>query len=433
MKLYQDYKKLFNFILVILVLSMPILFSSAQTKEELNEKIENTNNEINKLEQEISKYQSELNNLGKQKSSLSNSIKELDLTKKKLETDLAVTQKKIDKTNLEIKTLGSQIINKEDLISNNQKSIASGIKKTYELEQNYLIEILLSENGFSSIWNEIDSILSVREEIRKEIGELKETKIVLEDTRNKTIKIQKELASLKNKLSDQKKIVDQNTAEKKKLLNATKNNEANYQKLVKERLAKKEAFEKEVSDYESQLKFILDPKSLPGKNVLSWPLDNILITQLFGITKDSLRLYTSGSHSGVDFRASVGTPVKAVADGIVAGTGDTDLTCPYASFGKFIFIKHNNGLSTAYGHLSLIKVSEGQKVSRGQTIGYSGNTGHTTGPHLHLTVYAADAAKMESRPSKACGGKNYRIPVAATNAYLDPMIYLPPYTKSMLK
>jgi murein DD-endopeptidase MepM/ murein hydrolase activator NlpD len=430
MKLYQDYKKqykiFFLFFLGILMI-IPMVFSSAQTVQELNDKIDQKNNDISRLEEEIRKYQSELDGLGKQKDSLNVSIKQLDLTQKKLAADIYVTQTKIDKTNLKIKELSLEINDKQYSIGNNIDVVSSGIRQLNEFDKNDVLATLLSEKNFTLIWNDIDNMSSITDKLRETTVKLKEVKSNLEDTRQETTDAKNELLSLKSKLADQKKIVDQNAAEKKKLLAQTKNNESSYQKLLKDRLAKKDAFEKEVENYESQIKFILDPSLLPSKSVLSWPLDNPYVTQQFGVTKDSKRLYASGSHSGTDFRASVGTPVKAVADGTVLGTGDTDLTCPYASFGKFIFIKHNNGLSTAYGHLSLIKVSYGQKVKRGDIIGYSGNTGHTTGPHLHLTVYASQAAKMETRPSQACVGRSYTMPIAPTNAYLDPMYYLPPY------
>lgn len=61
----------------------------------------------------------------------------------------------------------------------------------------------------------------------------------------------------------------------------------------------------------------------------------------------------------LDFRAPIGTSVRSVADGVVVGTGDTDIYCKGASFGKWILIKHNNGLSTAYGHLSVISTKTG--------------------------------------------------------------------------
>ncbi|KKT20088.1 MAG: Peptidase, M23 family, partial [Candidatus Nomurabacteria bacterium GW2011_GWB1_43_7] len=166
------------------------------------------------------------------------------------------------------------------------------------------------------------------------------------------------------------------------------------------------------------LQFILDPSKLPGR-VLSWPLDSIYVTSPYAPR-------WGGFHRGTDFRASIGTSVKAMADGVVGGIGDTDLCCPGASFGKWIFIEYNNGLSSTYGHLSLITVRKDQQVKRGQVVGYSGNSGSSTGPHLHVSLYVSSGVQVDSFPSKSYPGKTLIQPISATNAYLDPMRYLPP-------
>jgi len=420
MKLYQDCKKQFSFIILALLIIVPIAFSCAQTAEELNAKISQKNADIDKLEKEIKQYQSQLNDLAKEKNSLNVSLKQLDLTRKKLVADIAITENKIEKTNFKIQELSLEINNKEDTITRDIDAIKIEIRKTNEFDLDSMIETILSENSFTNMWNDIDNMAVVREKIREKIIELKQIKSDLEDTRKETMDARNELVILKSQLADQKKIVDQNTAEKKKLLTQTKNNETNYQKLLKKKIAKKEAFEKELSDYESQLKYILDPSKLPGKGVLAWPLDSIYITDYFGQTPTRF-------HKGVDFRASVGTAVKSMSDGVVAGTGDTDVQCPGVSYGRFILIKFNNGLAATYGHLSLIKVSKGGTVKRGQIIGYSGNTGSSTGPHLHVSVYPKDAVDLKTLPSKSCPGHVLTQPIAATNAYLDPMYYLPLY------
>lgn len=429
MKLYHDYKKLFNTVFLVGFFIIPIVFLSAQTIDEINNKINQKNTDIAQLEQEIKQYQAQLDDLAKQKSSLDGSIKQLDLTRKKLVTDISITESKISKTNLKLQELSLDIFDKQESISGYSDAIAEQIKITNEFELNSIIGNILSEEKISNVWNDIDNMINVRDKIRKQIISVKEVKNNLEIKKKETESAKKELLSLKTKLADQKKIVEQNANEKKKLLKQTKNNETNYQKLLKDRLAKKVAFEKELSDYESQLKYILDPSKLPNGGVLSWPLDYVYITQFFGKTEAGKRLYANGTHNGVDFRAPVGTPLKAMADGVVLGVGDTDITCPNASFGKFVFIQYNNGLSSTYGHLSLIKTYEGDKVNRGEIIGYTGNTGYSTGPHLHLSLYASGAVKMESRPSKSCDGRIYRMPISPVNAYLDAMYYLPPYKK----
>ncbi len=443
MKLYRAYKKQSSSTnrqnmfktglacLCFIFIFFPFVFSLAQTASELNNKISQKNADITKLEQEINQYQKQLNNLGKQKNSLSTLIKELDLTKRKLITDMSITQNKIDKTNLKIKELSLQINHKEKTITNNIKVLSLDIKKINELEMSDIWITLLSENSFTTTWNDINSISVVGTILKEETEKLRDAKIVLEDIRNETDKAKRELLNLKSKLSDQKKIVDQNTSEKKKLLNQTKNNESNYQKLLRDRSLKKEAFEKEIENYESQLKYILDPSKLPRQGIFSWPLDYIYITQSFGKTEAGKKLYVNGTHNGIDLRAPMGTPVKAMASGTIAGIGDTDTQCYGVSFGKFILIKYDNGLASTYGHLSLIKVSIGERVIVGQVVGYSGNTGYSTGPHLHVSVYPKDAVEVKIIPSKFCPKTNLILPVAPTNAYLDPIYYLPPYTQSL--
>ncbi|MEU1851001.1 M23 family metallopeptidase [Streptomyces sp. NPDC019990] len=89
-------------------------------------------------------------------------------------------------------------------------------------------------------------------------------------------------------------------------------------------------------------------------------------------------VWSSGSHTGVDFHAATGTPVHAVGMGTVveAGWG--------GSYGNQVVIKMNDGTYTQYGHLSSISVSVGQQVTPGQQIGLSGATGNVTGAHLHF-------------------------------------------------
>ena len=425
MKPYLAYKKQFKIIFFVVIFLLPVFFILAQTVEEVQNKISQKNVDIDKLEQEIKDFQNQLDDLGKQKSSLSGSIAQLNLTRKKLSADISLTEKKIEKTNLKIQGLSKNINTKQNSISNNTYAISLGIKETNEFENGSIVENIFSSNDFSTIWNDIDNIVAVREKLRDKIKELKQVKGELEDTRKETIDAKNELLGLKSELADQKKIVEQNKKEKNKLLAQTKNNETNYQKLLKDRIIQKDALEKELRDYESQLVYILDPSRLPKAGVFSWPLDYILVTQQFGKTVDSKRLYTSGSHGGVDFRALVGTPVKSMGNGIVAGTGDTDRKCPGVSFGKFVFIKYDNGLSSAYGHLSHIKASVGDRVMRGTVVAYSGNTGYSTGPHLHVSVYAPDAAMVKSIPSKSCPGQILTQPIAPINAYLDPLFFLP--------
>ncbi len=88
-----------------------------------------------------------------------------------------------------------------------------------------------------------------------------------------------------------------------------------------------------------------------------------------------------GFHNGIDIASWMGVPIKAAMEGRVTDTGYSP------SFGNYILIAHHSGYSSFYGHLSAIKVRPGQSVALGQVIGLVGNTGYSTGPHLHFTVF----------------------------------------------
>ncbi|NLU69191.1 transglycosylase family protein [Streptomyces sp. HNM0574] len=90
--------------------------------------------------------------------------------------------------------------------------------------------------------------------------------------------------------------------------------------------------------------------------------------------------WSSGSHTGVDFSASSGTPVKAVTSGTVVNAGDG------GAYGNQVVIRHDDGKFSQYGHLTSSSVQVGQKVDAGDRIGLSGSTGNSTGPHLHFEI-----------------------------------------------
>lgn len=421
-------------IVLILILGLLLSFSSlssADTISELKEKIDFKNTEIKNLEKEIEEYQNQIESVGKEANTLNNSIKSIDITRKKLDSDIKLTQNKIAATDLNIERLGLSINDKKTDIGKNSQAIMEAIRETDLIESNSLAELLLSGENISDFWDELENLERFQANISERVGELKVSKANLEETKSEVEKEKKVLVGLRAKLNDQKKIADNNRSEKKRLLALTKNKESNYKKLLAERLAKKDALEREVSEFESQIRIEIDPESLPktGSGVLKWPFDNVKITQYFGNTpfaSANPQVYNGGGHNGIDLRGSVGTPVKSAGNGTVVDTGDTDLSCDGVSYGKWVLIKHNNGLSTLYAHLSLIRAYKNQEVSLGEIIGYSGNTGYSTGPHLHFAVFASAAVRVSGPTeykSKIC--RTYmKLPISPKNGYLNPLSYL---------
>jgi murein DD-endopeptidase MepM/ murein hydrolase activator NlpD len=111
-----------------------------------------------------------------------------------------------------------------------------------------------------------------------------------------------------------------------------------------------------------------------------YPVHGRYITSKFGMRKDPI----SGNlsfHTGIDIRAGTGAPVMAAMDGTVSVTSENWV------YGKYVIISHPNGFKTLYAHLSAISVKQGDRVTQGRKIGEAGNTGYSTGSHLHFSVY----------------------------------------------
>ncbi|MSU56021.1 MAG: hypothetical protein EXS51_01790 [Candidatus Taylorbacteria bacterium] len=404
----------------------PFFIAYGDTIADLKNKITERNTAIADIEREIADYQKQIETTGKEAQSLQSTIKYINLEQKKLQSEIRLTENKITAVNFRLEELANAIDGKEDRIGESRSALAQTIRNLADAERTTLVETMLSGATLSSVWRTVDDLERFERDVRVDLVRTKELKADLEDKEAETQVNRTKLVSLKADLADRNTLLSQNKKTKNSLLLATKNKEAEYKKILTQRVAKRDAFEQELLQFESELRFAIDPSRLPtaGSGVLKWPLDSIRITQKFGDTAFAKSgAYNGKGHNGVDFAASIGTKVKSALGGVVKGTGDTDAVCSGASYGKWVLVEHANGLSTLYAHFSLIKVSEGQSVGTGELLGYSGDTGYSTGPHLHLTVYATQGVKIMQRKSAVCGG-TYMMPVADLKAYLDPLKYL---------
>jgi murein DD-endopeptidase MepM/ murein hydrolase activator NlpD len=104
------------------------------------------------------------------------------------------------------------------------------------------------------------------------------------------------------------------------------------------------------------------------------------MTSPFGVRRLHNGRRTGSYHGGIDQRGSAGTPIRAIADGVVA------IVRPYNIHGNVVGIDHGQGVASMYLHMSKFATKEGAKISRGDVIGYVGSTGRSTAPHLHWTI-----------------------------------------------
>ncbi len=421
------------------LLLLPLFFSvtpavQAQSEiEKLQAEIKTRSGRLGEIEKEIAKFEASLKVVGTEKKTLQNAITRLELERSKVQADIKYTEQKINTTDLELNKLILEINNTEDDIDSNKAAIAQIIRRSYMINNESMIEILLSYDQLSEFWSALENLDTIRDKMNDRVKNLKALEETLNEKRGVTTKRRSDLVGLKSQYSDQSTVLANNKAERTELLVATKNEESKYQTLLKQKMAARDLIVKEMRDFEAKLTFILDPNSIPaaGTAVFAWPLKKYVITQLFGGTEFAKRnagIYGGRPyHPGLDLGVPTGTQIFAPLAGTVRATGNTDLVIGCYSWGKWTLIDHANGLSTLYAHQSVQSVVPGQRVATGEVIGYVGNTGYSTGPHLHFTVYAKEGVTVrkfnEIKTTTSCGTAT--TPVAATSAYLDPMLYLP--------
>ena len=401
--------------------------ASADSVDDIRAKITENNQKIQDLQKQIDQYSTLLNSTSKEAQTLSTTLKSLELTQKKLETNLSLTTSKISKTSLTLTQLNHDIGDTEVKIASSSAAIAQSMRDLTMAESQSVIEKLLNNKSISDTWDYVNAVHSLQAKVQVKFEDLKDLHLQLSIKKDQAVGEKTQLEQYQKSLSDQKQTVIATKEEKTKLLADTNGREVAYRRILSDKIAEKATYEKELFDYESKLKLTIAPGTIPSakQGILSWPLDSITITQYFGKAVSARRLYVSGSHNGIDLKASIGTPVKAALSGTVADTEPLKFKsgCQY---GKYVLINHPNGLSTIYGHLSVVSVKPGDTVITGDTIGYSGDTGYATGPHLHLGLYVTQGIRIvdsSALGSTRCAG--IKTVAAPTNAYLDPMAYLP--------
>ncbi len=418
--------------LLILLVALPLV-SRAATSSSLNSQIESIRRDRDALVAEQARLQAELDKITAEGKTLGTAVKSLDASKKKLAADIKVTQSKIASTDLNIKLLGQNVSETERQITLHRSAVGEALRSLFQSDSRPIVLDLLASANFSDAWQDTAQLAGLSDSLDEEVAELRDTKTALSLQKAAKEKARDQAAALAKDLSSQKSAVEESQKAKEQLLAETKSKEAAYQALLAENVARQKQFEADLFRLESSLDLNIDSSlvAAPRHGVLSWPLASVYVTNNFGaVSGVNTRIYASGSHNGTDFRASQGTAVKAMGAGVVAGTGNTDEQKGCGSYGRWIVISYDNGLSSVYGHLSSLSVQKGARVTAGQTVAYSGGTpgvfgsGYSTGPHLHVGLFATQG--MEIRQfveSRGC--KQVVVPIVDVKAYLDPLAYLP--------
>lgn len=360
--------------------------------DELNVKISEKKAKIQELEQSIQDFKNKIAQKQLESKSLKNQMSILDNRISQVQTDVQATEESLDATLLEIKSLSLSIQDKESALSRQKGIVAEMLRDLYHNSGQSYLRIASTYNNFSDFYNKVQYLQTVERELGNNIHALRLTKEGLD--REKSAADLKKLAydTLKSKLLNKKQDLQEDMNVRSNLLTQTKSSEKIYTTQLANLKKQEQAIEDEMSAIEKEVRRKLQEQGKlklidDNKGFFSWPVPSHYITCYFHDPEYPFR--NVFEHTGLDMRASFGTPVKAAGSGYIARAK----RCTTASCYSYAMIVHDGGLATVYGHLSSIIVNEDQFVTRGDVIGYSGGAmgavgsgPFATGPHLHFEV-----------------------------------------------
>lgn len=384
-----------------LVLSLMLVFSSAFTAQaktssqskldKINQNIKEAQKELDSLDDQVADKKAYSDALMKKIDLLQDKLDALESNRDDLQNEIDAVQKRIDETQAEINKAEKEIEKKEQEFDGVYEEYCQRLRAMYISGNVSMLEVLLESGDISSILTRAEMVKSVSEQDSATLDDLmtkmEEINKEREELANNKIQLGKDKDSLNSRKQELQKSIDEYNSSKAELNAEVEECNAALASLDDKRSEVKETLnvnQEQKRQIEAEINNALSGSGSnkpgsdnynPGTGQLAYPTSYRQISAGYPN-------YSNGSyHGGVDWPCPTGTAVHASDSGVVVIA--KKLTY---SYGQYILIDHGNGLSTLYAHNSSLVVGVGDKVSKGQIIAYSGESGNATGPHVHFEV-----------------------------------------------
>ncbi len=359
---------------------VPLIGTGAPTAAELEKKIEKTQGKVEYrkgkekvLTQDIAKYSGRVATLEKR-------VESLSARQSTLEKDLSAKREVLGATQAELRAERARLIRLQKRFREVRETLEARLVEQYKDGRTDLASVIVEADGFTQLLERGEFLgrLAQKDQlVIKVVAEAKtdatRTEQRLDALESKQQKVTATVAARRNEVAR----VRSNVASTEATVREARNDKRALLSQVK---GERHELEEDLSAMQAQQAKISGALrgALPagairkGTGQFIYPM-NGTFTSPFGSRWGRL-------HAGIDIAAPIGTPIRAADGGRVAIAGSV------SGYGNYTCIQHSNSLSTCYGHQSSIAVKVGQTVTKGQVIGLCGNTGRSTGPHLHFEV-----------------------------------------------
>ena len=363
---------------LVLWLFVPVL-SDGQS---IGTKIERKQSQIQEKKQQEGVLTSTIQGYSQRIGALQGDIDTLTTRQVRVETDLAAKREELQKLQDELRRERIRLTQLRARLAESRAVLSDRLVALYKADKPDVVTVILESDGFADLLERAEFMERVSDQDGRIINDVREAK-------QESVAAEKRLDGLEARQSEVTAIVAKRAAEIREIKDGLVSRQDGlqavradkHQTLVSVRSDRHElethlaSLEKEQAKIAARLAGVnVQPAGAvrQGSGRFIWPV-NGTFTSPFGYRWGRL-------HAGIDIAVPEGTPIRAADGGTVAIAGWT------GGYGNYTCINHGGGVSTCYGHQSRIAVSVGQSVSQGQVIGYSGNTGNSTGPHLHFEV-----------------------------------------------
>ncbi len=359
---------------------------------QLNQQINDKRKEADSLKQQADLYQKSLASKQRQVASLNYQISTLNETITKISLEKQALEAEVDEINLRIENNKLKIQATEEQVNEQKGHLAELVRALYQNDrQDNLVMILATNNDLSDYLSQLQHLQSIQGGVLNGIDSLGTLKMALVNEQSSLDSNKTDLNNLQDDLASKTDMLESQKAAKSDLIDETKGQEGKYQSLLQDLKDQQERTNNDIVSLEQVAREKLNRQIQAGTikdlgaGPMIWPIASRRITAYFHDPDYPFR--NVFEHPAIDIATPQGTPIAAAASGYVARAKDGGMGYSY------IMLIHDNGISTVYGHVSEIDVTEGTFVTQGQIIGKSGATPgtpgagpFTTGPHLHFEV-----------------------------------------------
>lgn len=362
----MKYNRYVSALLAVSLLLSPTYLSTA---DDLDNELQDVQGQIDESRSTQASWQAIITDVSEKLKAIQ---AELDEATRKLQA----IKKEQDQVNLQIKQLQEEIQKAEVQLRARQAILNKRVRVIYMHGQLSYIEVILGANSFSDFANRLELLKRIIRSDFNLIQEIQQRKAAIEA---KKVEIEKEKARLDELASEAQKVQDEvkaKKAEQQRVLAHARTQQDAAKQMEADLIARSNEIRQIIQSRMQQNSG--SDQIVHGNGTFIWQC-NGPITSPFGYRTHPI-FGTTIYHSGIDIGVDYNTPIHAADGGTVILAG----WC--GGYGNAVIIDHGNGLQTLYGHNTSVAVSEGQTVSQGQVIAYSGSTGYSTGPHCHFEV-----------------------------------------------